>query len=81
MNKKKFFSNNDDKTSIDFNRPKLNIRDFFLDGEKRDILFIVISIISVILSLIGANLWRFDLIWIAVIFCGFPIFKEAIIGS
>ena len=80
MNKKKFFSNNDDKTSIDFNRPKLNIRDFFLDGEKRDILFIVISIISVILSLIGANLWRFDLIWIAVIFCGFPIFKEAIIG-
>ena len=80
MNKKKFFSNNDDKTSIDFNRPKLNIRDFFFDGEKRDILFIVISIISVILSLIGANLWRFDLIWIAVIFCGFPIFKEAIIG-
>ena len=80
MNKKKFFSNNDDKTSIDFNRPKLNIRDFFQDGEKRDILFIVISIISVILSLIGANLWRFDLIWIAVIFCGFPIFKEAIIG-
>ena len=80
MNKKKFFSNNDDKTSIDFNRPKLNIRDFLQDGEKRDILFIVISIISVILSLIGANLWRFDLIWIAVIFCGFPIFKEAIIG-
>ncbi|MBQ6138498.1 MAG: cation-translocating P-type ATPase [Methanobrevibacter sp.] len=80
MNMKKFFSNNDDKTSIEFNRPKLNIRDFFQDGEKRDILFIVISIISVILSLIGANLWRFDLIWIAVIFCGIPIFKEAIIG-
>lgn len=80
MNMKKFFSNNDDKTSIEFNRPKLNIRDFFQDGEKRDILFIVISIIAVILSLIGANLWRFDLVWIAVIFCGFPIFKEAIIG-
>lgn len=80
MNMKKFFSNTDDKTSIEFNRPKLNIRDFFQDGEKRDILFIVISIIAVILSLIGANLWRFDLVWIAVIFCGFPIFKEAIIG-
>ena len=80
MNKKKIFSDNDDSTSIDFIRPKLNIRDFLQDGEKRDILFIVISIISVILSLIGANLWRFDLIWIAVIFCGFPIFKEAIIG-
>ena len=39
-----------------------------------------ISIISAILSFIGTNLFRFDLIWIAIIFCGFPIFKEAIIG-
>ena len=80
MNIKKFFSDNNDKTSINFNRPNLSIRDFFQGGEKRDILFIVISIVAVILSLIGANLWRFDLIWIAIIFCGFPIFKEAIIG-
>ena len=80
MNKKKIFSDNDDSTSIDFIRPKLNIRDFLQDGEKRDILFIVISIISVILSLIGANLLRFYLILIEVIFCGFTIFKNSIIG-
>ena len=80
MNIKKFFSNNNEKTFIDFKRPNLRVKDFFQDGEKRDIVFILISIVSAILSVIGTDLFRFDLIWIAIIFCGFPIFKEAIIG-
>ena len=80
MNKKKFFYNQDEKIPIGFNRPTLKVRDFFQEGHVRDVLFIIISIISAILSFIGTNLFRFDLIWIAIIFCGFPIFKEAIIG-
>jgi cation transport ATPase len=46
----------------------------------KDVLFIFISIISVVLSFIGTDIFRFDLIWIAILFCGIPIFKEAIIG-
>ena len=80
MNIKKIFSNNNKKTFIDFKRPNLRVKDFFQDGEKRDIVFILISIVSAILSVIGTDLFRFDLIWIAIIFCGFPIFKEAIMG-
>ena len=80
MNIKKIFSNNNEKTFIDFKRPNLRVKDFFQDGEKRDIVFILISIVSAILSVIGTDLFRFDLIWIAIIFCGFPIFKEAIMG-
>ena len=66
--------------SFNFNFPNLKIRDFFKDGPVRDALFIIISIISVVLSLIGTDFLRFDLIWIAIIFCGVPIFKEAIVG-
>lgn len=80
MNIRKFLSDDNEKTSIDVNRPNLRIKDFFQDGEKRDVLFIIISIISAVLSFIGTDLFRFDLIWIAIIFCGFPIFKEAIMG-
>ena len=58
----------------------MKIRELLFDDEKRDLLFIFVSIISVILSFIGVNLWRFDLSWIAIIFCGFPIFKDAIVG-
>ena len=58
----------------------MKIKALLFDEEKRNLLFILISIISVILSLIGNDLLRLDLIWIAIIFCGFPIFKEAVIG-
>ena len=80
MNIKKLFRNNDKEMSFNFNFPNLKIRDFFKDGPVRDALFIIISIISVVLSLIGTDFLRFDLIWIAIIFCGVPIFKEAIVG-
>ena len=80
MNIKKLFRNNDNKMSFNFNFPNLKIKDFFQKGPVRDALFIIISIISVILSLIGTDFLRFDLIWIAIILCGFPIFKEAILG-
>ena len=80
MNIKKLFNNNDNEMPINFNFPNLKIRDFFKDGPVRDALFIIISIISVVLSLIGTDFLRFDLIWIAIIFCGVPIFKEAIVG-
>ncbi|SFL21079.1 copper-(or silver)-translocating P-type ATPase [Methanobrevibacter olleyae] len=58
----------------------MNIKEFFQDDEKRDLLFILISIIAVILSLLGISLFGIDLMWITIIFCGFPIFIEAAVG-
>ncbi|MDL2246580.1 cation-translocating P-type ATPase [Methanobrevibacter sp. OttesenSCG-928-K11] len=48
--------------------------------EKRDLLFIIISAICLILSFLNIKLYFIDLAWIAIILCGLPIIKEAIIG-
>jgi len=80
MNIKKFFLNDKNIISPDSNSRNIHIKDFFIDSQMRDVLFIFISIISVVLSFIGTDIFRFDLIWIAILFCGIPIFKEAIIG-
>lgn len=80
MNIRKLFQNDDNKTIIDSKSHNIRIKDFFIDSQMRDVLFIIISIFSVVLSFIGTDIFRFDLVWIAIIFCGIPIFKEAIIG-
>ena len=80
MNIKKFFLNDKNIIFPDSNSRNIHIKDFFIDSQMRDVLFIFISIISVVLSFIGIDIFRFDLIWIAILFCGIPIFKEAIIG-
>ncbi len=49
-------------------------------GMKKDIVFLVISGIAVILSLIHISFLPFDAAWIAVVFCGVPILLEAFIG-
>ncbi|MGM9937544.1 MAG: heavy metal translocating P-type ATPase [Candidatus Ornithomonoglobus sp.] len=50
-----------------------------LGGVKRDIVFLVISGISLVLSMLRCPL-PFDAAWIAVILCGLPIVLEAVIG-
>ena len=47
---------------------------------KRDILFLIISGIALILSFAHVKLFNLDLAWISIIFCGIPIIKDAIIG-
>lgn len=58
----------------------MSIKKFIPDDEKQDMVFIIISIISVILSFAGISLFGIDLAWIAIMFCGVPIFAGAIIG-
>jgi len=48
-------------------------------GTKKDIAFLVISGISLILSIANVPL-PFDAAWIAIILCGIPIILEAIVG-
>lgn len=47
---------------------------------KRDILFLIISGIALILSFANVKLFNLDLAWISIIFCGIPIITDAIIG-
>lgn len=55
-----------------------------LGGTKKDIIFLCISGVSLVLSLLNQNLqfWNlpFDIAWVSIILCGLPIIMEAIIG-
>lgn len=55
-----------------------------LGGTKKDIIFLCISGVSLVLSLLNQNLqfWNlpFDIAWVSIILCGLPIIIEAIIG-
>lgn len=54
--------------------------DFFKDEEKRTILFLIISLISLIISFFNIVDLKIDVAWIAIILCGIPIVKGAIEG-
>ena len=51
-----------------------------LGGIKKDIVLLVISGISVVLSLLGVRPFPFDMAWVAIVLCGVPIILEAVIG-
>ena len=56
------------------------IKNFIEDDEKRIMLFLALSFISLILSFFKIVDIRPDIAWIAIILCGLPIIKGAIIG-
>ncbi len=49
-------------------------------GMKREIVFLCISGIALMLSLVGISPLPFNLAWVAIILCGIPIMIEALIG-
>lgn len=51
-----------------------------LGGTKKDIAFLCISGIALVLSLTKTIHLPFDIAWVAIVLCGFPIILEAIIG-
>ena len=51
-----------------------------IGGVKKDIAFLVISGIALFLSVTGLIKLPFNIAWIAIVLCGFPIIIEAIIG-
>lgn len=50
-----------------------------LGGTKRDICFLVISGIALLISLVNPSLLPFDTAWISIILCGVPIILEAVV--
>lgn len=51
-----------------------------LGGIKRDIVFLVLSGIALLLSFFKVTIFSIDFAWISIILCGLPIILEAIIG-
>ena len=51
-----------------------------IGGVKKDIVFLIISGLSLFLSLTGLIKLPVNLAWVAIILCGLPIIMEAIIG-
>lgn len=51
-----------------------------LGGTKRDIVFLIISGIALLISIFDLIPLPFNASWIAIILCGLPIILEAIIG-
>ncbi len=51
-----------------------------IGGTKKDIVFLVISGIALLLSGLHVFSWPVDIAWVAIILCGVPIVSEAIIG-
>ena len=56
------------------------IKKIIKDDEKRTVIFLAISALSLILSFFKINMLPFDEAYIAVILCGFHIIKEAVEG-
>lgn len=51
-----------------------------LGGIKRDIAFLIISGIALVLSLADLQPFDFDIAWVSIILCGIPIILEAVTG-
>ena len=51
-----------------------------LGGIKKDVIFLVISGIAVICSLLKWNPLPFDMAWVVIVLCGIPIILKAVIG-
>lgn len=49
-------------------------------GMKKDIVFLTLSGVAIVCSLLGFSPFPFDMAWIAIILCGIPIILEALIG-
>ena len=51
-----------------------------IGGIKKDIIFLIVSAVSLMISIFNLIPLPFDAAWIAIILCGVPIVMEAIIG-
>ena len=51
-----------------------------IGGMKKDIIFLVISGIALLLSIFDVVPLPFDIAWVSIILCGIPIILEAVIG-
>lgn len=56
------------------------IRAFFVDRDKRTVLILILSGLSLIVSFFDIGHLPVDAAWVAIILCGYPILKGAVLG-
>lgn len=56
------------------------IKELFEDGDKRTVLFLVLSCLSLAVSFFEIGSLPLDAAWVAILLCGVPIIKGAVIG-
>ncbi|MGN6715690.1 heavy metal translocating P-type ATPase [Anaerocolumna jejuensis] len=54
--------------------------EFLRNGEKRTLLFLAVSLPALIVSFFNLGRLPVDAAWLAIVLCGIPIIKEAVIG-
>ena len=59
---------------------KASIKEWFQDGTKRDILFLILGGCSLIISFFDIGHLPVNAAWIAILLCGIPIIKDAVVG-
>lgn len=56
------------------------IKELFTNGEKRAVLFLILSGLSLIVSFFDIGKLPINAAWVAILLCGFPIVKGALVG-
>ena len=59
---------------------KASIKEWFQDGTKRDILFLILGGCSLIISFFDIGHLPVNAAWVAILLCGIPIIKDAVVG-
>lgn len=54
------------------------IKEFFEDEDKRTVVFLVLSLFSLLISFLHIKSFKIDIAWVAIVLCGLPIVKGAI---
>ncbi|KZX15559.1 putative copper-importing P-type ATPase A [Methanobrevibacter cuticularis] len=58
----------------------MNLKNILFNTEKRTVIFLVISLLALLLSFVNITLYGVNFAWIAIILCGIPIIKDAVVG-
>ncbi|QAR32500.1 cation-translocating P-type ATPase [Geovibrio thiophilus] len=56
------------------------IKELIEDEDKRTVIFLILSCLSLVVSFFEISVLPFDAAWVAIILCGVPIMKGAVIG-
>lgn len=58
----------------------MTFKELLFNEEKRTSIFLGISLIALLMSLLKIKVGQFDLAWITIVLCGLPIIKDAAVG-
>jgi heavy metal translocating P-type ATPase len=58
----------------------MTLKELLFNEEKRTIIFLGVSLIGLLMSFFNITIVQLDLAWVAIILCGLPIIKDAVVA-